>query len=459
MNTTNINILTLLSQDKFSLEELNLYLNLEKNSIKKDIQTINNFLKDERLPMIKYEKKLYSFQVTKEQWINIINKKNFLTRDEILDYLYIKFIFKGSINLENERKLLDISRSSINRYFKTIKNILLNNETIFHSVSGKGIYLKNLSKKDQRIFCKKLMKNFIKSNITFNKNHLIYSIINKIELDELTSKLKKIFEFVNFSPNYFFLSFFIALYICNSISIVFKVENKYNYEEYKNLNHFIKKNLKNLNVLYQEQLLQFLVSLINGNIEFDSTILNKTNVLIKKIKEKFNIKNLPISLEKMLIKKICFSIFKYKNKILKTKRIELSQTEVKILDFFNDLLYELNLNLYYNDKLLIVTLLEEIILINNKHLCENILLLFDENIIIDNENLKKDLKKCKFNIEIESNLFYILNPLKYKTKYDLIITDDFTLDNSVLIVKSYTFLNIIKCIENYILNEYFKNIN
>lgn len=188
MNTTNINILTLLSQDKFSLEELNLYLNLEKNSIKKDIQTINNFLKDENLPIIKYEKNLYSFQVTREQWINIINKKNFLTHDEILDYLYIKFIFKGNINLENERKLLDISRSSINRYFKTIKNILLDNETIFHSIPGKGIYLKNLSKKDQRIFCKKLMKNFIKSNITFNKNHLIYTIINKIELDELTGK-------------------------------------------------------------------------------------------------------------------------------------------------------------------------------------------------------------------------------------------------------------------------------
>lgn len=123
------------------------------------------------------------------------------------------------------------------------------------------------------------------------------------------------------------------------------------------------------------------------------------------------------------------------------------------------MLYELDLNLYYNDKLLIITLLEEIILINNKHLCEKILLLFDENIIIDNENLKNDLKRCKFNIEIESNLLYTLNPLKYKNKYDLIITDDFTLDSSVLIVKSYTFLNIIKCIENYILNEYFKNIN
>lgn len=105
-----------------------------------------------------------------------------------------------------------------------------------------------------------------------------------------------------------------------------------------------------------------MVSLINGKIEFDSIILNKTKILIQKIKEKF-IKNLPISLEKMLIKK-CFSFFKYKNKILKTKRIELTQTEVKILDFFNNLLYELDLNLYYNDKLLIITLLEEIILIN-----------------------------------------------------------------------------------------------
>lgn len=306
MNTTNINILTLLSQDKFSLEELNLYLNLEKNSIKKDIQTINNFLKDENLPVIKYEKKLYSFQVTKEQWVNIVNKKNFLTHDEILDYLYIKFIFKGNINLENERKLLDISRSSINRYFKTIKNMLLANETIIHSLPGKGIYLKNLSKKDQRIFCKKLMKNFIKSNITLNKNHLIYTIINKVELDELTGKLKKTFEFVNFSPNYFFLSFLLHYIFVIAFQLFLKLKTGTHYKEYEYLNHFIKKYFKNLNALYQEQLFQFLVSLINGNIEFDSTILNKTKILIQKIKEKFKIKNLPISLEKMLIKKYVF---------------------------------------------------------------------------------------------------------------------------------------------------------
>lgn len=73
MNTTNINILTLLSQDKFSLDELSLYLNLEKTSIKKDIQNINNFLKDEQFPLILNEDNLYFFQIHKHNWITLIN--------------------------------------------------------------------------------------------------------------------------------------------------------------------------------------------------------------------------------------------------------------------------------------------------------------------------------------------------------------------------------------------------
>ena len=457
MNTTNINILTLLSQDKFSLDELSLYLNLEKTSIKKDIQNINNFLKYEQFPLILNEDNLYFFQIHKHNWITLINKYNFFTQDEILDYLYIKFIFKRYINLEEERKILDISRSSINRYFKNIKNLLKKNNTLFNSIQGKGIFIQNLSIIDQRIFCKKLMKIFIKSNLTFNKKHLIYTIINKKEIDDLMQYLHITFRFIKISPNYFLVYFFISLYICNSINIKFKVDNKYNYEEYEVLNNFIKNNLNKFSILFQKQLFHFLVSLINGNIEFESNILNNATKIVSNIKSKFQVKDLPHSLEKVLVKKLCFSLFKYENKIIKVKKVILTQIEIKLLNLFDSILKNLNLNLFYNDKLLIVSLIEEIILKNYNYLCKNVLLLFDENTILDNKDLQNKLNKYNLNINIESYLFYTLNPIYYQNKFNLIIYDDFTLDESILVIKNYTFTNILESIKNSVLELYFKN--
>ena len=67
MNDTNINILTLLMQDTFVLEELSMYLNLEKVSITKSIKQINSFLEEENYPKIEIEDERYVISLSKEQ--------------------------------------------------------------------------------------------------------------------------------------------------------------------------------------------------------------------------------------------------------------------------------------------------------------------------------------------------------------------------------------------------------
>lgn len=180
INTTNINILTLLSQEKFSLEELSLYLNLEKKSIYKNINSINSFLKDENLPLIEVKNSIYSIDLSKSQWANLFTRKDFITTDEIIDYLYLKFIHNGFINLEVEKELLNISRSSIIRYFNDVKKTLELNGSQYEYVVGKGLRLAYLSQTNKNIFSYENYIFKVRNIVTGEKEKTIINILENI---------------------------------------------------------------------------------------------------------------------------------------------------------------------------------------------------------------------------------------------------------------------------------------
>ena len=63
------------------------------------------------------------------QWEILFNNFNVLTVEERVDYLYIKFIAHGFLNLEKEKELLDLFRSNILRCFQSVKDEFLKNGT------------------------------------------------------------------------------------------------------------------------------------------------------------------------------------------------------------------------------------------------------------------------------------------------------------------------------------------
>ncbi|MEG2469594.1 MAG: hypothetical protein RSB86_19665, partial [Comamonas sp.] len=75
MNDTNIKILMLLLQDTFVLEELSMYLNLEKSSISKSIKQINSFLEEEKYPKIEMNENKYIISLSKKQQEILFNRK------------------------------------------------------------------------------------------------------------------------------------------------------------------------------------------------------------------------------------------------------------------------------------------------------------------------------------------------------------------------------------------------
>lgn len=461
INTTNINILTLLSQGDFSLDELSLYLNLEKKSIYKNINSINSFLKDENLSPIELNTTTYTIKLSKSQWANLFNRKDFITSDEIVDYLYIKFIHDSFINLEAEKELLNISRSSILRYFNEVKKILEVNDSRYEYIVGKGLKLTFLSQINKNIFSKKLIKFFIKCDFSLNHSIFIIDLIKSYNINKLLNNLYILFKTLNLPTTHFIISFLCSLHICMNVFGGFDLKKDYNYDEFSDIEDIIKLKLKDYSLKYQEQIFYFIISLKRDEINFESSTLEKAFKIIEEIKFKLNLTNLDSFLEKMLLKKICFSIFKYENYIFKVRSIPTGDKEKILLNILETILRKYNFNLFFCDKISITQIIIKIIIEHNQNSLTNILLLFNEVIILDDKYLKDALHNHnnKFNFCIEPTFFYKLNPNNYEGKYDLILSDEPSLNSKTIIVNSFNPIQIFSAIYNYVFNQAIKNLS
>ena len=460
INTTNINILTLLSQGEFSLDEFSLYLNLEKKSIYKNINSINSFLKDENLPLIEIKNAIYSLKLSKFQWENLFNRNDFITSDEIVDYLYLKFVHNKFINLEIERELLNLSRSSIIRYFNVVKKTLKNNGSQYDYCVGKGLRLLSLSEIDKATFSKKLIKFFVKCDFSLNHSVFIIDLIKEYNIEALLNKLYILFKNLDISTTHFIISFLCSLYICINVFGGFNFKGDYNYDEYLAIKDAVEDSLKDYNFDYQEQIFYFIVSLKNDAVNFEPTILKKSIKIIDDLKVKLDLKTLDLFLEKVLLKKICFSIFKYENHIFKVRNISINDKEKFVLNILDDILKNNNFNLFFCDKISIIQILIKIITEHHKNSLQNILLLFNEVVITDDIYLKNNLSNYNKNInfDIEPTFFYKLNPENYKKGYDLILTDEPSLNLDATIINGFNTVQILSAINNHIFDRVFKNI-
>ena len=461
INKTNINILTLFSQGDFSLEELSLYLNLEKKSIYKNINSINSFLKDENLPLINLNGTTYSLKLSKSQWKNLFRRKDFITSDEITDYLYLKFIHNGFINLESEKERLNISRSSIIRYFNDIKKTLKINGSQYEYIVGKGLKLTLLSEIDKNIFSKKLIKFFIKCDFSLNHSVFIKDLIKDYNIDKLLNNLYSIFKTLNLPTPHFIISFLCSLHICIKVFGGFNLKKDYDYSIFYDIENFIKSTLNDYNIEYQQQIFYFIISLKRDEITFEPSTLEKAFKIIEEIKLRLSLTNLDSFLEKMLLKKICFSIFKYENHIFKVKSIPTGDKEKILLNILETILKKYDLNLFFCDKISIIQIITKIIIEHNTTSLKNILLLFNEVIILDDKYLKDSLHNHnnKFNFHIEPTFFYKLNPNNYEGKYDLILSDEPSLSSKIIAVNSFNPIQIFSAIYSYIFNQATKNLS
>ncbi|MGL5000703.1 MAG: hypothetical protein ACRC6J_03150, partial [Cetobacterium sp.] len=360
-----------------------------------------------------------------------------------------------------EKENLDLSRSSIVRYFKDIKKILDDCGTKYTYQNGKGVRIEYLSEDGKNLFCKKIVKFFISRDFTIKKGSLHSQFLSQYNFSELLTKIHLILKDIEISSTNFIMSFFCTLHVLNSSSGGFKI----NYDEldlknYKDLKILIDKILNNYSESYRKDLFFFIVSIKKKKFLFEDTISYIGNSILLELKNIFKLNSLDNNLDDILLRKICISFFKYENNILKVKNIPIDKSDEKLLNILERVLKSKKCSLFFFDKIAIVNILKKIIIEHNKPLVKDVLLLFNEITISDDHYLRNNLntKAPNINFDIEPGFIYKADTTLYNDKYNLILSDESYRYQNIKLLSSYNYLNILHLIDEHILESVLKTL-
>lgn len=462
MSNTAVNIYKLLFQAELTLEDMQSYLEVEKTSIIKSMSQINEFLESLKLPIIKKIDDRYSLHLTKEEWNVLFDNFKSLTTDEKIDYLYVKFISNGFLNLEKEKEILDVSRSTILRCFQIVKDEFSKNGSKYEYLHGKGLVLTELSKLDKIIFYKRVMKLFIEEDTLVPLGKELLDSLKSFDTKVRVKQLYDILKTLDVSLNYFLLSFLCSLEICIEIfdDFNFKRDEHYSLPQFEKIQTVVNIHGSNFNDQYKEQIVHFILSLKENTIILETELKSKTFELIKILKDKFNIKNEDKILNELLFQKIYLGLFKYENKILKVKAIKFDNLQKILLNKFEDSIKELSYDFYPVDKFAIVYVLRRMIIDDNFKKIKNVLLLSSDVTASEQVVLKTTLKReaphIKF--DMEGTFLHKKDIMFNENNYDLIISDE-KINSRVITLDFYNNAKVLDILENHAFKIGIDNLN
>ena len=440
MNTTAANILKILHQTEMSVEDMHLYLNVEKNAILKTISQINEFLESINLPKIEKKEDIFYLILTSNQWKTLFSNFNVLTAEERIDYLYIKFIAHGFLNLEREKEILDLSRSTILRCFQSVKDEFLKNDTKYEYLHGKGLLITELSFANKKLFHRKVMKLFVEEDVLVPPLRLLLEDIKKFDTKTRLSQIYPILKFSNVSINYFLFSFLYSLEVCSEIfeESLYKNEEYMETKEFKTIKLLVQKYGKEFSPKFKESLTFFLTAILLNYYYIDSGNKQKAMEILNALKEEFKILSLNEDLEKMLFHNIYLGFFKFENKIIDFKNTYFDENEKILLDKLNLILKKHSYDFFLGDKLSVIFALKRALIEENFASIKNVLLLFNEvntnHYILFKKSLNRLVPNINFNLE--ASFFYKKNLLGNYNNYDLIISDE-KIDPNVSVIDFY----------------------
>lgn len=424
MHSTAINILKMLHQTKMKKENLAYNLEIKEGALLKNINLINNFLRDLKLNEIIIEKGVVKLKLEKREWSKVFEKIDTLTFEEKVDYLYIKIVYYGFINLEKEREKLQVSRSSITRCFLSVKELLENGKSKIIYNNGKGNKIISLSNENEILFYQKLTKLILEEEILTPLQKELLGVIKKFSIKLRVAKLTSIYNCLKLPAAPGIIAYLCSLSICPK----YFQEKNYNIKDIKN-RELLQKIETAVNTIggvgfsesYKEVLVYYIYSIATNKHYLFENIVCKTNEIIDDLCILVDIKC--SRLKSLLFQQIYFGILRKESGILKIRDVDIHSEDVILLNIVEKILKKHSQKLYICDKYIIVSFFKEQIFKKYIDNVNSVLILVGEINTLFQLSLKEKLNKSfpNINFNIEYN-FLNLRANKYKF-YDIVIND------------------------------------
>lgn len=427
MNKTNIFILKALRQNNIQITEFTLQLNLDKSTILKSINQINDFLKEKSLPEIYNTNNKLTWNIKENDWKYICSDKNSFGEIEILDYLFIRLVFDNLINLEKEREKLDLSRSSISRYFLKIKNLLDDLNCEYKSINGKGIKIIKITRECQNVLLKKVLNVFLSLEYSFESSYLYKDIFKEFSFNYFLKRLMVVLKKVNFNTTDYVISFLFIVYILSNLLTNYKFPKEASNIHLK----------EQIDQIFSEStnLQKYILNNALFSIMEDQTITDKlfSDVITKiyiELTNTFYLKNLDKKYEKLLYKKIYFSIFKYQNNIFKTDNLDFSALDRYLLEKIMNIFKNNNIQVFHIDIIMLLIPLKEVLIQQGINDVKSVLLINKSFFSIETKFILEKMKNSfpKIEFQIANDIFY----KNFSNLYDVYDIKLFLDDNNTL---------------------------
>lgn len=466
MSNKAIALLKVLLHGDIHLDEITKYVDLDINSIERNINVLNEYLREKGIKPIRKINNIYSLENRDEKFSEFFSKLDILSSRERQDIYCIRLLLDGYINLEKERQAMGVSRTTAIKDLKKVREFLEEEGIKVESRNSKGIFLKEINEGNlYNVLCEKIMKLFIDREFLSKQRKELLEEIDILEEKEYLKIYSQITEKFKLKKSSF------SYYAIYTMAIIERIKGPINYEingiekheEFKETLLEIE-NIKT-SIELSSEFKRFLASVvlkIRYNCDLNNPLKESYKKFINKVQEIFILSDKE---KKKLYSQLvtCYSMGYLDKKygVLWVRKSPNSERCKKLGKIVEDILKELSIDMIYSDILRLAGCITNFFM-SEEYVEGFKVLSVSRN--IDNEYSQRVIESMKvfypkISFTTESFLEFRFKSKEEIDSYNLIISDTESYSIKTLRkVNTLSLREIQRCFIEYVLDKRFENL-
>jgi|GEM_PF-5107715 len=466
MSNRAVDLLKVLLHGDIHLDEITKYVDLDINSIERNISVLNEYLREKGIKPIRKKNNIYSLENKDEKFSEFFSKLDILSSRERQDIYCIRLLLDGYINLEKERQAMGISRTTAIKDLKKVREVLEEKGIKVESKNSKGIFIKEVNEGNlYNMLCEKIMKLFIDREFLSKQRKELLEEIDILEEKEYLKIYSQITEKFKLKKSSF------SYYSIYTMAIIERIKGPINYEvngiekheEFKETLLEIE-NIK-ISIELSSEFKRFLASVVlkvRYNYDLNNALKESYKKFINKIQEIFSLNDKE---KKNIYNQLvpCYSMG-YLNKkygVLWVRKSQNSEKCKRLGKIVEEILKELSIDMIYSDILRLTGCITNFFM--SEEYVEGFKVL-NVSRNIDNEYSQRVIESMKvfypkISFTTESFLEFRFKSKEEIDSYNLIISDTESYSIKTLRkVNTLSLREIQRCFIEYVLDKRFENL-